>query len=172
MARVYDVVCLKCGEVMEWCKYDPPFYKCYFCGQKLVDRSGDWSEERVRVFGVWSTGEAVHETSKRLRLSFFREHESHRFRLKDKRICVVELKEYPEFWFHVRAGGERVSLLYRDSDLSEAKRLLAEYGHVWKGGLLIVAYQGVTYSPHHATAQLILEAVAENIKPERAAVIN
>jgi len=38
LARIYDVVCPRCGEVMEWCKYDPPIEKCTFCGYRMARR--------------------------------------------------------------------------------------------------------------------------------------
>jgi uncharacterized OB-fold protein len=66
MARIYDVVCLNCGEIFYWCKYDPPVEKCPNCGEKLVNGE-DWNYSKVRIFGVGSTGEMILEFSKTIK---------------------------------------------------------------------------------------------------------
>lgn len=41
MARVYDIVCCNCGEIMEWCKYDAPIENCENCLiVYLIEESG------------------------------------------------------------------------------------------------------------------------------------
>lgn len=171
MARIYDVVCLKCGEVMEWCKYNPPFDKCDLCGSKLTDRTGEWDEGKARVFGVWSSNSDVYATSKRIRIAFFREKVCYRFRLRNGRLCAVRLKEFPEFWLTLRTGGEKVSLLYVNSHLSEAVNSLREHNCAAESGLLLVEYRGARFSPQHPAAKLILEAIRQNLKPEIAAIL-
>lgn len=170
MARIYDVACLKCGEVMEWCKYNPPFDKCDLCGSKLTDRTGEWDEGKARVFGVWSSNSDVYATSKRIRIAFFREKVCYRFRLQDGRLCTVKLREFPEFWLTLKTGGEKVSLLYISSALSEAVSLLRDKNLATEAGLLLIRYHGVLYSPQHNAAKTILKAIKENLKPEIAAV--
>jgi len=70
MARIYDVVCPRCGEIHHWCKYDPPLEKCEFCGYELSceDEDGEpvWKDD-VYVFGVWSSSVEIGEVSKSLR---------------------------------------------------------------------------------------------------------
>ena len=65
MARIYDVVCPRCGEIISWCKYDPPasVSPCPTCGFELVDKSGEFKPDVV-VFGVGATGRDVEEYSK------------------------------------------------------------------------------------------------------------
>jgi uncharacterized protein (DUF983 family) len=72
MARIYDVVCPHCGEVYQWCKYDPPIEKCDNCGAKLAhEEHGElvWDAD-VHIFGVWSTSEDVKVASERIRREF------------------------------------------------------------------------------------------------------
>ncbi len=69
MARIYDVVCLNCGERYWWCKYDPPIEKCEFCGQRLSN--GEEWNENAKVFGVWSSNEDVEKVAKEARARFF-----------------------------------------------------------------------------------------------------
>lgn len=77
MARIYDVVCPNCGEVLQWCKYDAPLDECTYCGSPLshIDSEGDlvWNEE-VEIFGVGSTSEDVEYRSKELRTKFLQEY--------------------------------------------------------------------------------------------------
>ena len=65
MARFYDVVCPRCGEIISWCKYDSPasVSPCSTCGFELVDRSGEFKPDVV-VFGVGATGRDIEEYSK------------------------------------------------------------------------------------------------------------
>ena len=65
MARIYDVVCPRCGEIISWCKYDPPASAspCPTCGFELVDKSGEFNPDVV-VFGVGATSSQVEEHSR------------------------------------------------------------------------------------------------------------
>jgi len=79
MARIYDVVCLTCGEVWGWCKYDAPDHKCEKCGAILDHKikeiyyvngcpyDRDWDYSKVKVFGVWSTNDAVEHLVKEIK---------------------------------------------------------------------------------------------------------
>lgn len=81
MARIYDVVCRECGEIMSWCKYDAPFETCENCGSKLTTSDKDlaleigayesgydgWNPYKVRVFGVGTSSFEVHEFSQRIK---------------------------------------------------------------------------------------------------------
>jgi hypothetical protein len=75
MARIYDVVCPRCGEIHQWCKHDPPIEKCEFCGYELSRKEKDgelvWKND-VHIFCIWSTTLEVEELSKRLRKEYFR----------------------------------------------------------------------------------------------------
>ena len=171
MARFYDVVCLKCGEVYEWCKYDPPFERCDFCGCRLSD--GDWWNENAKVFGVWSGSDDVYEVAKAARIGFFEERpRGYRFRLPNGVWCTVKLREYPEFWFQFRVHGESIRLLIRDVDLADAVKLLRKRGLVPIDGLCMVAYRNQSYLPLHPTAKIIVKAVEANEKPELVALLN
>lgn len=66
MARVYKVVCPVCGEVIPWCKYDPPLAvsPCPVCGFKLAVEDGGSFADGVKVFGVGATSVEVKEHSK------------------------------------------------------------------------------------------------------------
>ena len=129
MARIYDVVCRNCGETYEWCKYDPPFEKCDFCGCRLS--KGEWWNENAGVFGVWSSSDDVYEAAKKARTRFFEERpRGYRFRLPNGVWCTVKLNDYPEFWFHFTVGGERISLLTRGLNLADKVELLKKRGTV------------------------------------------
>ena len=67
MAREYDVVCLTCGEVWSWCKWDAPDEKCEHCGATLTRKLGkdeepnwvngypddeDWDYSQVKIYGI------------------------------------------------------------------------------------------------------------------------
>jgi len=183
VARFYDVVCLRCGEVIDWCKYDPPFKRCPLCNARLTDRSGDWAEGRVRVFGVGSGGREICELSRRLRMEFLEGRGGRfMFRLEDGRLCTLTVEErssfFPEFTgsslvyrLALKVGGERVSLLYEGPALSEAVHLLRNYSFAPKDGLLAVEYRGKRYHPQHRAAETVLKAVKENVKPEFAALL-
>ena len=67
MARIYDVVCLSCGEIFWWCKYDPPEERCPNCGEKLTTEDGDWDFEKAMVFGVGSSSREVRELSEAIK---------------------------------------------------------------------------------------------------------
>lgn len=172
MARIYDVVCLKCGEVKEWCKYDPPFDKCDFCGSRLTDRLGDWDERKVWVSGVWSTNRDVEELSDSLRKRFFEERGGqYRFRLKDRRLCIVTRPcENDVYKFSLKTGGERVILIYNSSVLSEAVNLLRRRKTAIKVGLFAVRYKDAFYF-HPNVIEKILRAIHNNLKPEVEVVI-
>lgn len=88
MARVYDVVCLNCGEVMEWCKYDAPFETCEYCGEKLTTKNKEseliagaydtqsydaWDRSKVEVFGVWSCSTDVEARSDEIREQYLKD---------------------------------------------------------------------------------------------------
>jgi len=60
MARIYDIVCTKCGEIQAWCKYDDLPYECDGCHDEM--KSEDWE-----VFGVWSTSDDVRRFSKKVK---------------------------------------------------------------------------------------------------------
>ncbi len=67
LARIYDVVCLNCGEIIQWCKYDPPVDKCPECGETLVIED-DWDLSKVKIFGVGSTWDEVLKFSKSIKV--------------------------------------------------------------------------------------------------------
>jgi hypothetical protein len=169
MARIYPVVCLNCGEIFEWCKYDPPFERCDFCGCRLSD--GDWWNENARVFGVWSSSGAVYEVAKTARTRFFEER-PYRFRLPNGVWCAVKLREYPEFWLRFRVRGESIWLLVRGSRLADAIELLKRRGLVPTEDLCMVVYGNQSYSPSHPAARIIVKAVEANEKPELIAAVN
>ena len=66
MAREYDVVCLKCGEITVWCKYDPPPRECPKCKAILSDGE-DWYGHAAKVFGVWSSDGDALDLSQRIK---------------------------------------------------------------------------------------------------------
>ena len=69
MARIYDVVCPHCGEIFQWCKYDPPLERCDNCGARLAHREhGElvWDAD-VYIFGVWCTGEDAKRVSEEIK---------------------------------------------------------------------------------------------------------
>lgn len=78
MARIYDVVCLKCGHQWEWCKYDAPDTHCPGCGRKVWKRGDkwldrgfishvNWDTSKVCVFGVGSTGKDIERCVKEVK---------------------------------------------------------------------------------------------------------
>lgn len=163
MASLYDVVCLNCGEVYYWCKYYPPYEKCSFCRVRLSSR-GEWSEN-ARVYGVGSTSPDILETSKTIRLRFFKEKGRVRFKTANGLWCTVKLKEYPAFWFHFRVDGERISLLYDGrKGLSEIVEALKEHGRAPREQL-IAAYYRRYYMLNHPAVEAILIAIEEKVKP-------
>jgi len=169
MARIYDVVCLNCGEIFEWCKYDPPFDRCGFCGCRLSD--GDWWNENAKVFGVWSGN--IYEVAKTARIRFFEERpKGYRFRLPNGVWCNLRLKEYPEFWLRFRVRGENIWLLINGLCLADVVELLKRRGLVPKEDLCMAVYKGQSYSPSHPAAQAIVKAVEANEKPEVIAAVN
>ena len=66
MARCYDVVCLECGEILTWYKYDDPMDSCPVCETILSDGS-EWDTDAATVFGPWSTSDEVAELSEKIR---------------------------------------------------------------------------------------------------------
>jgi len=105
LARIYDVVCPRCGEVYWWCKYDPPFDRCGFCNYKLS--WGEYWKDDVHVFGVRATNLDVWSVANSIRRDFFDERPGgFRFRLPDRRICTVKMRDYRTYTFTVKAGGE------------------------------------------------------------------
>jgi hypothetical protein len=167
MARIYDVVCLNCGETYEWCKYDPPFEKCDFCGCRLSD--GDWWNENARVFGVWSSSGDVYEAAKTARTRFFEERPGgYRFRLPNGVWCTIKPKEIAEFWFwfSFKVRGESIWLLFKAPNLADKVELLKKRGTVPTEDLCMVLYRKQSYSPSHPAAQSIVKAVEANEKPE------
>jgi len=171
MASFYDVVCLTCGEVMSWCKYDPPFERCTFCGTKLT-RRGYWNQEKVKVFGVWSTSKDVRETSERCRAAFFEERGCYRFRLPDRRLCTVEMKGGSTFHIHIKAGGRKVLLVCRENEVSEVVSTLKEWGKVCLNRLLGILYRGRFYTPTDPAFKVVVEAVEANERSELQALIS
>jgi len=167
MARVYDVVCLNCGETYEWCKYDPPFEKCDFCGCRLSD--GDWWNENARVFGVWSSSGDVYEAAKTARTRFFEERPGgYRFRLPNGVWCTIKPKEIPEFWFwfSFRVRGESIWLLFKAPNLADKVELLKKRGTVPMDDVCMVIYKKQTYSPLYPAGLAIIKAIEVNEKPQ------
>jgi hypothetical protein len=165
MARIYEVVCLNCGETYEWCKYDPPFEKCDFCGCRLSKRG--WWNENAGVFGVWSSSDDVYEAAKAARTRFFEERpRGYRFRLPNGVWCTIRPKEIAEFWFSFRVRGESIRLLFRAQNLADKVELLKKKGIVPTEDLYMVVYRGQSYPPAHPAAMAIIKAVEVNEKPE------
>ena len=168
MARVYKVVCLNCGEVCEWCKYDPPIEKCGFCGCRLSFKD-NWTEN-VEVFGAWSGFSEAREVSETARTNFFKRR-GYRFRLPDGVWCTIKMgKEYPKVWFCFNTYG--VHLLFRKTNLADAVELLKKKGLVPREDLFAVVYRGKYYPPHHPAAEAVIKAVEANMNPELFAVID
>lgn len=65
MAREYDVVCLNCGEIIVWCKYDSPEEKCPRCNVSLSD--GDNWNNNVKIFGCGRCSSEVCELSEEIK---------------------------------------------------------------------------------------------------------
>jgi len=171
LARIYDVVCPRCGEVMEWCKYDPPIEKCVFCGYKMSrrNRSGElyWKDDVV-IFGVGSTGIDVREESRRRRLEFFKQRKRLRFKMWNGLWCTVRVREFPIFELRFRIKGRTLVLLYEEAYLSDAVFLLKEHGVAPLTGLEGIEYKGRTFPPNN---EEILKAVMYNEIPEVLALI-
>lgn len=172
MASIYDVVCLNCGEVYMWCKYDPPIEKCGFCGKRL-SRRGKWNEN-AEVFGVWSTNDDVEKVAEAARIWFFEDRpRGYRFRLPNGVLCTIKMGAYPEFWFHFKVRGERISFLTSDAPrLADAVELLKSAGKVPIGCARVIAYKGRSYWSGDPIALTIVKAIEENEKSEVLAAIN
>ena len=171
MARMYDVMCPRCGEVMMWCKYDSPIEECELCGYKMSRRGrrGElyWKDDVV-VFGVGSLSLDVSEESKRRRIEFFKEKGRLRFRLRNGLWCTVRMREYPIFELHFRIKGRTLVLLYEEAYLSDAVYFLKEYDAASLTGLEGIEYNGKTYTPNKKE---ILKAIIYNEIPEVLALI-
>ena len=171
MARIYDVVCPRCGEVMMWCKYDSPIEKCAFCGYKMAcrDRRGElyWKDE-VSVFGVGSTSLEVREEAKRRRKRFFEERRHLRFKTRNGLWCTVKMRTPLTFELRFNIRGRRIILLCEETHLSGSVSSLKDYGFIPPFMLAGIEYKGETYPPSRTE---ILNAVAENEIPELLAVI-
>jgi len=169
MTQFYEVVCLNCGEIYEWCKCDPPLEKCDFCGCRLSDGER-WSED-ARVFGEWPSGLYTLEAAKMARMWFFSNRpRGYRFRLPNGVWCTVKLNDYPEFWFHFTVCGERISLLIRGLNLADKVELLKKTGTVPMDDVCMVVYKKQTYSPLYPAGLAIIKAIEVNEKPELVAV--
>jgi len=171
LARIYDVVCPRCGEVMEWCKYDPPIEKCTLCGYRMArrDRKGElhWKDDVV-VFGIGSTSSDVREESLRRRLQFFKGKKGLRFKLWNGLWCTIRLREFPIFELRFRIKGRTLVLLYEEAYLSDAVFFLKEHGVASLTGLECIEYKGKTYPPNKKE---ILKAIMYNEIPEVLALI-
>ena len=171
MARIYDVVCPRCGEIMEWCKYDPPIEKCTFCGYKTAywDRRGElhWKDDAL-VFGVGSTSLEVREEAERQRRRFFEERKCMRFKTAKGLWCTVKMRTPLTFELRFNVKGRRIILLCEGTHLSDAVSFLRNYGFAPPFMLAGIEYKGKTYPPSKTE---ILSAVSENEIPEVLAAI-
>ena len=171
MARIYDVVCPRCGEVTRWCKYDPPIEKCDLCGCKLSrrDSRGEqyWKDD-VIIFDVGSTSLEVREESKKRRIEFFSDGKRLRFRLWNGLWCTVRMREYPIFELRFRIKGRTLILLYEEAYLSDAVYFLKEHGVASLTGLEAIEYNGKKYPPNKKE---ILRSIMHNEIPEVLALI-
>ena len=171
MSRIYDVVCPRCGEIMQWCKYDPPIEKCTFCGYRMArrDRRGElhWKDD-VLVFGVGSTSLEVREESERRRRQFFEERRYMRFKTRSGLWCTVKMRTPLTFELRFNIRGRRIILLCESTRLGDAVSFLRDYGFVPPFMLAEIEYEGEAYSP---SKREILDAVAENEIPELLALI-
>lgn len=164
MARIYDAVCPYCGEILPWCKYDPPIERCDFCGARL-SRRGKWVED---VFPA-SDSERLREIYIEKKVQFFRMRGVLRFRAKDGRMCTVSIKERSPttilFNLMLKAGGEKIELMYKDGYITDQIINLREGGSLTKMGLVSITYDGRTLPADHKAVDIILNAAAMNRSP-------
>jgi hypothetical protein len=74
MARIYDVVCCNCGEVMQWCKYDPPIEYCERC-ETILAYHDRWTSE-AKIFGCGSCSTDVDNFAKPLKEQYDKRYEN------------------------------------------------------------------------------------------------
>ncbi len=158
MARFYDVVCLNCGEIYLWCKYDPPIRRCEFCGRRLL---------KVVDTNAYEVAEAT-------RVRFFEDRpRGYRLRLPNGVWCTIEMgARYPETWFHFKVRGERITVIIYDEQLADVVSLLRSAGKVLTSKVNMVGYKDRRYPLRHPVASLLIKAIELNEKPEVLAAVN
>ncbi|RLI43908.1 hypothetical protein DRO64_04920 [Candidatus Bathyarchaeota archaeon] len=170
MARIYDVVCPRCGEIMQWCKYDSPFDRCGFCNYKLS--WGECWKDDVCIFGVGATNLDVWSVANSIRRGFFDERpRGFRFGLPDRRICAVKMRDYRTYTFTVKAGGVKVTFVYDTCHLAPVAERLREDATLPLQDLAEIIYRGTSYPRNRLIARRFVEAVRLNVKPEHVALI-
>ena len=97
--------------------------------------------------------------------------EGFRFRLPDRRICTVKMRDYRTYTFTVKAGGVKVTFVYDTCHLAPVAERLREDGIFPLQDLSEIIYRGTSYPRSRPVTQKFIKAVKLNMKPEHVALI-
>lgn len=168
-ARIIFIVCPRCGIVLTRLSTEPPVEKCPLCKNTLSKR-GKWLSE-VKIFKMNEARERD-DASARIAEEFFVKRGGEiRFTMKDGRICVVRMIEYPYYEIETEAGGEPVKMIFIRNEVLNAVKLLESEGKVYMPGLVAIEVRGCRYSNVNQTVNILVRAVEEDVKPSIMAVI-